>query len=609
VTPPERERPPSEGERPLFGDIPLTEEERRLVQSRIEVLFSEEDWARNLLDRMEFPSQQIPRFQNARLWWSSLFRQFDHGAIQAPYRRLLRAVLQTYPWEPTLRPLAERHGIIPLFSSLCVQGTGGTEHTIRDVPAAQRVRDLGAELTERIYPDADPRAGDVYHRQADGSWLGINADDSLYDAGVRDGDRLLITVVMLGRAADLLREDEAIAKRLGFPVAEETKAGPSPRGTRGRLQRFNGGTVYSSKPGEAVPVWGEIGEYHKNREGVSGVLGFPVSGEMAAGTHGVYQRFEAREDYPADVLERLPEDARWGATVYFSEKHGTHSTQGRIGVLYERMGGTTGDLGFPVSNETEAASGGAGYRLCQRFEGGTIYWWNEYGAVAETGAVASLLDEDDAVREQLGFPVSSPQPLHPSSDDVIQFFERGAVTVTAGEVERWPFPKPVTANSGPVVEPSGPTEVRYVNRKLQFGLFGIASLLFCVDLLLALILNLPLLLSSMYRLGSVAFVALAAVSQFVSFDADGVRVGVRFERFRVSWDSFEKVWTTDDDLLCMKLKPDISGDQFRGRRTPPMIDRSDAIAFARFGGYRGASKSKVQADLIRYAPSIYSPSP
>jgi hypothetical protein len=69
----------------------------------------------------------------------------------------------------------------------------------------------------------------------------------------------------------------------------------------------------------------------------------------------------------------------------------------------------------------------------QRFEGGAVFWCAEYDAVPVTGAILRLLDENPAVQERLGFPVTGPQTLRSFSDDRIQFFEGGTVTVTDGQ--------------------------------------------------------------------------------------------------------------------------------------------------------------------------------
>jgi hypothetical protein len=58
-----------------------------------------------------------------------------------------------------------------------------------------------------------------------------------------------------------------------------------------------------------------------------------------------------------------------------------------------------------------------------------------------------LLEENAAVRNRLGFPMSHRQALHSSADDRIQFFEGGAVTVTTGRAECWPRHEPSPAGS------------------------------------------------------------------------------------------------------------------------------------------------------------------
>jgi hypothetical protein len=85
-----------------------------------------------------------------------------------------------------------------------------------------------------------------------------------------------------------------------------------------------------------------------------------VSSELPAaesrfGTTGRLQRFEAMWDYPEEITAAWPDFAGpAGATVYVSEGRGGHCVGWGNGQLHERLGGTSGWLGYPRSDEADA---------------------------------------------------------------------------------------------------------------------------------------------------------------------------------------------------------------------------------------------------------------
>jgi tetratricopeptide (TPR) repeat protein len=90
--------------------------------------------------------------------------------------------------------------------------------------------------------------------------------------------------------------------RLGFPTSPELDAWASSRGTTGQVQRFEDNAfIYCSRYG-AFPTWGGIGRCYENLGGSGGPLGFPTSPETNAtpspqGTDGWVQRFEGGDIY------------------------------------------------------------------------------------------------------------------------------------------------------------------------------------------------------------------------------------------------------------------------------------------------------------------------
>jgi hypothetical protein len=238
--------------------------------------------------------------------------------------------------------------------------------------------------------------------------------------------------------------------RLGFPVADELEAGPSrpeAGGTTGWCQRFEGGAIYCSAKTKTIVVYEPIAEYHESHGGVQSPLGFPVSPWMDAAespynTTGYCQRFEGVEAYPEDVLKRWPDqEALVGATIYTSDAYGTHCVGWGNGIYYERQDGSSSWLGFPKSDEVDArTSESEPWATVQDFEGGAIFYKEEYGSVGVRRDTLEYLTGHGGVRQWMGFPVEEERSLSPENadnDERVQFFERGVVTIRNGTIEAW----------------------------------------------------------------------------------------------------------------------------------------------------------------------------
>ncbi len=204
-------------------------------------------------------------------------------------------------------------------------------------------------------------------------------------------------------------------RALGESTGRLERASVSPQGTEGYYQSFENGHIHWSVRGGAQVTRGSRARYHTDLGGSGGPLGFPLTPPTAAGrspapfnTEGSLQRFEGQRDYPPEVREHIGE---CGATVYWSAKHGPHATWGSIGARYELEGGTSGWLGFPVSDEAEAGpshrnSGAGTAGWCQRFEGGVIYYSAKTKAVAVPSGIADYHQSRHGAASSRGFPVS-----------------------------------------------------------------------------------------------------------------------------------------------------------------------------------------------------------
>ncbi|MGY1721892.1 hypothetical protein [Blastococcus sp. SYSU DS0533] len=109
------------------------------------------------------------------------------------------------------------------------------------------------------------------------------------------------------------------------------------RGTDGRVQHFQGGSVYSSRETGTRVVKGAVYRAWAATGWEQGFLGYPVSDE----THvpgGAYNLFQ-------------------GGAVYWSPATGAHAIRGKFYDAWARSGYEGGSLGFPASGEYDTRRG------------------------------------------------------------------------------------------------------------------------------------------------------------------------------------------------------------------------------------------------------------
>jgi tRNA A-37 threonylcarbamoyl transferase component Bud32 len=217
---------------------------------------------------------------------------------------------------------------------------------------------------------------------------------------------------------------------LGFPTSPPIPAAASERGTGGWYQRFEGGSIHCANGGGAIPILGEMDTLYRKLIGSRGPLGFPLAPEMPAhpsptGTKGLVQRFEGMRDYPEEIKTL---EIRCGASIYWSKKYGAFPTWGAIGAMYERLLGTGGVLGFPSSEELPAdASRFKTEGRYQCFEGGIIYWSKKYGAIPVMEPILSAFKNKGDTTGRFGFPISAREVY--TTGEYLQEFEGGIILV------------------------------------------------------------------------------------------------------------------------------------------------------------------------------------
>ena len=165
------------------------------------------------------------------------------------------------------------------------------------------------------------------------------------------------TVEVHGRIYErycLLRRERGF---LGFPVRDELAT----TGVKGAGSLFEKGSIYWSPRSGAHEVHGEIHRKWRALGGHKSIVGFPLSDQTPVGkTAARFNRFQ-------------------NGTVYWSNKTGAREVRGHILLEWEKMGGVTGWMGLPTSDETLSPKKTVRYNT---FQNGMVVWSSKRGALA-----------------------------------------------------------------------------------------------------------------------------------------------------------------------------------------------------------------------------------
>lgn len=199
---------------------------------------------------------------------------------------------------------------------------------------------------------------------------------------------------------------------LGFPTSESESYDDA------RIQRFEGGAIFSSVHG-IFPVRKEITEL------TAGWL--PVSQEIDSGQSPVSRRSGTVQSFRRTPAAQL---------AIYSSEFGTHPVGWKMLRYYQKEGGPTSRLGFPVAKYQTVPGKGS----FQVFEGGCVYLSVFSGtAFIVSRATVDELNKDSKLAERLGWPICEEEPPN-KAGTLIQFFEHGIVTRKSGHSEIWLHP-------------------------------------------------------------------------------------------------------------------------------------------------------------------------
>ena len=203
---------------------------------------------------------------------------------------------------------------------------------------------------------------------------------------------------------DILKFYNAFADKasLGYLVSDEgntTHAG-------GRKNIFSKGGIYWSPATGAVPVTGRIYLDYENF-GESSLIGFPTQA-----AHGVAGGFE-------QIFQGARMYYRTGAT-------NAHEVHGAILDKFLATGGV-GAWGYPITNETDLKNGASVMGKFSEFENCTIYWSGATGAFEVHGDIRVKYKDMGGPSGEMGFPITDEGAIPGAAGARYSCFQNGSL--------------------------------------------------------------------------------------------------------------------------------------------------------------------------------------
>jgi len=170
---------------------------------------------------------------------------------------------------------------------------------------------------------------------------------------------------------------------------------------------FERGTIVVRHDGAAHVVYGAIGGHYRQLQDVHGFLGLPISDEEAV-VNGRRSRFDHGD-------------------IYWSPSTGAQEVHGAIRVKWEALGGPSGFLGYPKTDELPITHQGAEIGRTNQFAGGWIYWSGQSGAFEVHGDIRrAWIEKYGGPGGAVGFPISD-ETRSPSGNARYNNFQRGCI--------------------------------------------------------------------------------------------------------------------------------------------------------------------------------------
>jgi len=109
-------------------------------------------------------------------------------------------------------------------------------------------------------------------------------------------------------------------------------------------------------------------------------------------------------------------------SIYWTHQTGAHEVHGDIRVKWAQLRGSSGSLGYPLTDETVCPDGAGRFN---HFEGGSIYWKSDIGPHEVHGVIRDQWAKLGWERGRLRYPISD-EGDHPGGR--VSRFQGGAIT-------------------------------------------------------------------------------------------------------------------------------------------------------------------------------------
>jgi uncharacterized protein with LGFP repeats len=228
--------------------------------------------------------------------------------------------------------------------------------------------------------------GDVVSQKFTGGQISFDSRTQKFTTDPEDLAAQLGDVTVPGDATSAINAAYRAAGGASGPLGAR-QGDPFTIGSDGTGQSYAGGKIFYSPATGAHAVTGAILEKYEAAGGPDGDLGFPSAGEVDGGVPNSRMSSFAAQDNPV---------------IFWTSDHGATVVRGAMKTAWDKLGGATGTLGVPLSDQSAD-----GDNVTQKFSGGQISW---------NSANRTFSTDPANLAESLGeLQVPSPAPGSPPS--------------------------------------------------------------------------------------------------------------------------------------------------------------------------------------------------
>lgn len=155
-----------------------------------------------------------------------------------------------------------------------------------------------------------------------------------------------------------------------------------------------------------------------------------TAGAKAAGT-AAPSTTEVAASTAASTTNAIVARLHAGDTEMIRTPNGRIPVHGEIGLVYIRLGGPDGVLGFPKNVEDDAGGGGT----FQEFDGAAVYWSPRTGAHVIWGEIRKAWDQHGATAGPFGYPTTDEHDIVGGKE---VDFAGGKITLVDGQTTVYP---------------------------------------------------------------------------------------------------------------------------------------------------------------------------